>query len=118
MALYAITQPFSQQIFSWLKGHLLPCPFKFITHIDCPGCGFQRSLIALFQGNIQQSFNLYPPTIPLLIAFLYFAISGKFKLDNNTGKGKKIIFIIAATIVTVSYIIKLWHLHRGYTASV
>lgn len=48
----------------WLQHHLLTCPFKYLTGIDCPGCGFQRSLIALVQGNFHQSLALYPPTIP------------------------------------------------------
>ncbi|MFM6925772.1 MAG: DUF2752 domain-containing protein, partial [Ferruginibacter sp.] len=26
-------------ISTWLEAHQLPCPFKQITHIDCPGCG-------------------------------------------------------------------------------
>ncbi|MCC8408438.1 DUF2752 domain-containing protein [Mucilaginibacter sp. UR6-1] len=118
MALYVIARPFSEQLFNWLKGHLLPCPFKYLTNLDCPGCGFQRSFIALLQGDFKSSFELYPPSIPLILAFLYFAASHKFPLDNRNDTVKKTVFIVAATIVTVSYIIKLWHLHTGgYKAS-
>ncbi|MBK7377164.1 MAG: DUF2752 domain-containing protein [Chitinophagaceae bacterium] len=30
-------------IIDWLQQHQLPCLFRQLTHIDCPGCGMQRS---------------------------------------------------------------------------
>ena len=96
---------------SWLKAHLLPCPFKYLTGIDCPGCGFQRSLIALLQGDIAKSFALYPPAIPLLLFFTYGVADKYLKLDTPKFVIKKTLFIIVGSIVLVSYIIKIW----GYT---
>jgi hypothetical protein len=118
MVISVIDRPFSEQFFGWLKGHLIPCPFKYLTHLDCPGCGFQRSFLALIQGDVQASFDLYPPTIPLLITFLYFALSHKLPLNVSTNDTvKKTVFIIAGTLVTVNYIIKLWHLHLAYNSA-
>jgi hypothetical protein len=103
---------------NWLQNHLLPCPFKYLTGIDCPGCGFQRAVIALFQGQWQNSFLLYPPTIPLLLFFMYGIADAFFKLDNDKGTWKKALCIPVAGIVLISYSVKIWDLYHFYTASV
>lgn len=102
----------------WLQGHLLTCPFKFFTGIDCPGCGFQRSVITLAQGNLHQSFAIYPPCIPLIIFFLYGIADGFFKLDTKKQMVKKTGFIIAGTIVMVSYTIKLYGMYAHHNISI
>ena len=104
--------------FSWLQNHLLTCPFKYLTGLDCPGCGFQRALIALFQGDVSKSFALYPPTIPLLIVFTYGIFDAFFKLDNAKGIVKKSLFVVAASIILVSYSVKMTKLYRHYKTSV
>jgi hypothetical protein len=93
---------------SWLQDHLLPCPFKYLTGIDCPGCGFQRSLLALVKGDLHQSFLLYPPTIPLLIMAAWWLVDSIFKLDTRS-LVKKTLFIVVALIITVSYALKMAH---------
>jgi hypothetical protein len=102
---------------SWLQNHLIPCPFKYLTGIDCPGCGFQRSVLALLQGDLHDSFALYPPAIPLLIFFIYGIADGLFKLDNSKGTVKKTGFIVAGCIVLVSYGIKIFGIYAHYKAS-
>ena len=74
---------------NWLQSHLLPCPFKYLTGIDCPGCGFQRSVLALARGNFNESFMLYPPAVPILLFFLYGLADKHFKLDNKAYTIKK-----------------------------
>jgi hypothetical protein len=101
----------------WLQNHLLRCPFKALTGIDCPGCGFQRSLLQLIQGNFHSSFVLYPPTIPLLLFFSYGIADSIFKLDNSKYVVKKTLFIITGSIVLVSYGVKLWSIYHHYNIS-
>lgn len=93
---------------------MLSCPFKFITGIDCPGCGFQRSLLALLQGDLHQSFQLYPPAIPLLIFFAYGIADRRFNLDTKNELIKKTGFIIVGTIIIMSYGIKLYGRYKGH----
>src|SRR6266496_1575804 len=65
---------------SWLERHILPCAYKSLFGIDCPGCGIQRSFIQLLKGDLSKSFMIYPPLIPviswLVFSVLYFAGSG------------------------------------------
>jgi len=103
---------------NWLQNHLLPCPFKYLTGIDCPGCGFQRSVMALIQGNFQKSLMLYPAAIPLLLFFAYGLADKFFKLDTSKNTIKKSLFVFTGAIILVSYGIKLWCLYGHYKASV
>jgi hypothetical protein len=92
---------------NWLQDHLIPCPFKYLTGIDCPGCGFQRSVLALVSGNLQESFALYPPAVPILMAATWWLADSFFKLDTSKNVVKKIVFIITALIIAVSYTVKI-----------
>jgi hypothetical protein len=44
---------------------MLPCLFKQTFHMDCPGCGFQRSAAALLKGDWLLSFQTYPALVPI-----------------------------------------------------
>lgn len=103
--------------FKWLQGHLIPCPFKYFTGIDCPGCGFQRSVLALVHGDLHESFLLYPPAIPLLLFFVYGIADGFFKLDTKKEVVKKTLFIVIGSMVMISYIFKLYYLYGTYKTS-
>jgi hypothetical protein len=91
----------------WLKNHLLTCPSKHFTHADCPGCGLQRSVLALFEGDLAGSFRLYPATIPILFCFIFTALHLKF----NFKQGAEIIkwsYILSVTIIIVFYCYKIF----------
>jgi hypothetical protein len=90
----------------WLQNHLISCPFKALTGIDCPGCGFQRSFIALVQGDLSKSWSLYPPTIPLLFLFITTAILYKIQLRQQALLFK-ILVIAVGNFVMISYLHKM-----------
>jgi len=90
----------------WIEKYLLPCPFKQITGFDCPGCGFQRSVISLLKGNLTESFHLYPATLPILLLALFLLLKIKFALDRK-GKASRALFVVAAVMVTISYAFKI-----------
>lgn len=95
---------------NWLQNHLLACPFKKLTGIDCPGCGFQRSIVALIKGNISESIHLYPAAIPLLVTAFFVLIAVKFKADNRHIV-KKTLYLVTASVITISYIVKMYSLY-------
>lgn len=47
---------------------LLPCAWKDLFGICCPLCGFQRSVLLLLKGEVMNSFLMFPPLFPMLIA--------------------------------------------------
>ena len=92
----------------WLKNQMLSCTFKSYTGVDCPGCGFQRSVLSLVRGDFTESFKLYPPTIPLIIlaAFLLLHLKLDFKLGALT---IKLMYILVVTMVVINYIYKVYY---------
>lgn len=95
--------------------YLLPCPFKYLTGYDCPGCGFQRSFLALLKGNLQESFHLYPPTIPLLIT-VAVSFATRYWFPAHSNMVIKTLFIITASIMMISYGIKIFMPHTHVTS--
>ena len=95
-----------EQLIQWLEAHLQPCFYKQNLGVECLGCGFQRSLIALLKGNIWESVLLYPGLIPMLglFAFLVLHLIFHFK------KGAvilKYLFLADAIIIVTNYIVKI-----------
>ncbi|PWS27372.1 DUF2752 domain-containing protein [Pedobacter yonginense] len=92
----------------WVGHHLLSCPLKFYFGIDCPGCGLQRSVLALLRGNFLDSFKLYPATVPLILIVLFSIIH--LKVDFKFGASLiKIAFIGIASIILINYIYKIYN---------
>lgn len=89
----------------YLNEYMLSCPYVQHFGIECPGCGMQRSAVALSQGQIADSFQLYPALIPIIIMFLFLVVHLKWKLK----KGALILVLLFALntiIVVVNYILK------------
>ena len=52
----------------WLEAQQMTCAIKSSTGVECPGCGSQRALAELLRGDLVESFLLYPPLMPFLLA--------------------------------------------------
>jgi Protein of unknown function (DUF2752). len=94
-------------IIEWLKNHAITCPSKHVFRIDCPGCGLQRSVFALLEGNLMESLRLYPATIPILCLLLYTGLHLKF----NFSGGSAIVkwgYIMCIIIIIAFYIYKIF----------
>jgi hypothetical protein len=89
---------------------LLPCPFKYLFGIDCPGCGFQRSVLALLRGDFSLSFKLYPPTVPLLICFISAACTWLLKLNQNA-LALKVMYFVTGFFIFFNYLYKMLFQH-------
>ena len=60
------------------RGMLLRCPVKWATGLSCPGCGSQRALAALIEGDLHTALTvnlLLPPLMAYLIALLALRIA-------------------------------------------
>jgi len=89
-----------------LNDYMLPCFSKQIFGFDCPGCGLQRSVVLLFQGNLAEAFYMYPAIFTLIPLFSLLLMDSVFKI-----KFSKIITITLAIasvcLILGNYIIKL-----------
>ena len=87
------------------KEFMLPCLNKKLFGIDCMGCGMQRSVALIFQGEFTAAFNMYPAIYTLLLLFAVIAVN----TFVNFKYASKIILILAilnGTIIISSFILK------------
>jgi hypothetical protein len=91
---------------NWLEAHALPCISQSLFQVSCPGCGFQRSAIALLRGQVGQSLQLYPALLPMLLYFGFLVADRKYRFKHS----KKIMqfgLALLFIIIFVSFIFKL-----------
>src|SRR4051812_15399701 len=91
-----------QRAVEFLEAHLLTCPSKTYLHIICPGCGLQRSFVALLRGNVRESFILHPATIPVIILFIVLLFHLKYKYRKGA-LWLRGIYLFCATVMVVQY---------------
>lgn len=89
----------------FMEEYMIPCLSKKFLGIECLGCGTQRALVLLIQGEFKAAFDLYPAIYSLLIFFIFL---GLHFLDKTRNYTKIVIFmaIINAIIMVISYIYK------------
>mgnify|MGYP002621658255 CR=1 FL=1 len=58
------------------------CTFKLLTGYSCPGCGGQRALHSLLNGNFKDAF-FYNPLLFLLIPYLILLISSNILAPDS-----------------------------------
>lgn len=88
---------------------MFACPSKSMTGLDCPGCGMQRSVIALLEGNLWESFTLYPALLPLLITFGLLAVY-LFKRKPVLAIWLRNFYIGTTAIVLINFLLKVFWL--------
>jgi len=85
---------------------MVECHWKSTYGIDCFGCGFQRALNLLFQGEFIESLKLYPALTPIIFTFLFTALHLRFSFKNGA-KYVIILFSSSVAIMLISYFYKL-----------
>jgi hypothetical protein len=88
------------------EDYMLPCLNKKLFGVECFGCGLQRSVILLFQGEFIAAFKMYPAiyTLILFVGFLILNLFYKFKYAERI---KLILVVLNVVIIVTSYIIKI-----------
>ena len=95
-----------QKLINWLENNSLSCSFQKYFGIECPGCGFQSSLIALLKGEISESIHLYPALPPILSFIAVFLLHLKFKFSWGA-IALKILFLISILLILENFFQKL-----------
>ena len=89
-----------------VEKYMLPCMNKSLFGFDCIGCGTQRSLLLLLNGEFTKAFYQFPAIYSTL---LLFGLIGIHLIDKKRNYQKLIIglAITNALIMIISYIYKL-----------
>ncbi len=89
-----------------MEEYMLPCLSKKLFGIDCFGCGIQRAVVLLFQGEFEAAFYMYPAIYTMLLFFLFIGINFIDK-SRNYHKIIMSLGVITAIMMVTSYFYKL-----------
>jgi hypothetical protein len=90
---------------SSFEEYMIPCFWKQTLGIECLGCGIQRSISLILDGDFVGAFYMYPAIYTLLALLLFLIVHLKFEFKN----GHKIIlslFILNICIIIINYYLK------------
>ena len=85
---------------------MLPCLNKKLFGVDCMGCGLQRAIALIFQGEFVAAFQMYPAVYGLITLFLYVGLNIFFKFKNSN-KIIGVLAILTVATIIISFVIKL-----------
>ena len=88
---------------------LLPCLNKQVFGLDCYGCGGQRALLMVFNGEFAAAYKMFPAIYPLLFLLIFVLVNLfiKFKYDFFI---KISLILITAGVILVNYAIKMFNI--------
>jgi len=91
-----------------MEEFLLPCLNKQLFGLECYGCGGQRAILLLFDGEFSEAFRMFPAiySVLILLIFVLYNLFYKFKYDFIIKIG---LILINAAIILTNYIIKMIH---------
>lgn len=84
---------------------MLPCFSKQIFGVDCPGCGLQRSIAFLFQGDFVAAWGMYPALFTIIPLFGFLAADQLYKIKHAT-KFVNTLMIASVVLILTNYILK------------
>ena len=81
------------------------CPIRFLFGVPCPTCGFSRSIISLFRGQVAASFYYYP-VWPVVVVGVVIHVLEELELLKVSRRFNQIGLIIIGVIVIGCFVIR------------
>lgn len=89
-----------------MEDYMIPCMNKSLFGVDCFGCGTQRALLLLLEGDFVGAFKMFPAIYTTVLFF--FLVALHFIDKSRNYKNSLILFAIVNSIIMVSsYFYKL-----------
>lgn len=82
-----------------MENNLLPCLNKQLLGVECPGCGLQRAVLLLFDGDFVGAFYMYPALYPMVLLMVFLVLDQLIKIKYAN------IISIVLMISTVTFIL-------------
>ena len=79
---------------------------KQLFGIECPGCGTQRAIAFLLEGEFYEAFKIFP-AIYTLVFFFAFLLLHFIDRKRNYSKWIATLAVINGLIMIISYLIKM-----------
>lgn len=78
---------------------MLACPSAKYLHLPCPGCGMQRSLLLLLNGQLAASLRMHPAGLPFLALVLFLPLHLRFRFR----RGAAVIVGLQVLVASLSF---------------
>ena len=85
---------------------LLPCLNKQLLGIECPGCGLQRAVLLLFEGEFKAAFLMYPAIYPLILLLL-FLLADQFIKIKYANLISIVLMVSTVILILTNFLYKL-----------
>ncbi len=92
---------------SEIDNYMLPCLNKKLFGVECPGCGIQRAVALIFEGDFVGAFKMYPAIYTLLLLFAFLIINNFYQIKNSN-KITIALLLTNLTIILTNYISKFY----------
>ena len=89
-----------------LTGFGIPCIFRTVTGLLCPGCGMTHAMAAAFHGNFRQAmyYNALSLTLlPIILIYLVIKLIQYVIKGTDTFKPLEIVFLTICLAVCLGY---------------
>jgi uncharacterized membrane protein YozB (DUF420 family) len=90
-----------------MEKQMLPCLNKQLFGVECPGCGTQRAIAFLLEGEFYEAFKMFPAIYTLV---LFFILLGLHLMDKKRNYTKLVIAsaFLNAVVILGAYFIKIY----------
>lgn len=91
-----------------ITGHGIPCIFRTITGLECPGCGMTRAISALASGHFKEavSYNILSVSLlPILSIYLVYRSYKYTKGGGDDFSKLELVLLVLTFIAVVFYFI-------------
>jgi hypothetical protein len=88
-----------------LEDFMLPCLNKEFLGVECPGCGLQRAVAMLFQGDFTGALYMYPALYTLILLF-GFLLADRFFSFRHANKINILLMISSVVLILVNFLTK------------
>ncbi|MFM1877935.1 MAG: hypothetical protein RLZZ241_801 [Bacteroidota bacterium] len=90
------------------ESQMLPCLSKQVLNLECPGCGLQRSIALLLQGQFWESLVMYPGLYPMIL-FFGFAFADYFFNFRKGYQFVNVLGILSVGVILINFIFKIFN---------
>ena len=88
------------------ENNMLPCLNKQILGVECTGCGLQRSVLLLLDGDFTAAFYMYPAIYPMILLLLFLLVDQFVKIKYNNTISIALM-ISTVTLILTNFLYKL-----------
>lgn len=84
---------------------MLPCLNKEFLGVECPGCGMQRAVVLLWEGEFTAAFFMYPALYTLLALF-GFLLADQFLTIRHANQISIGLMLASVALILTNFLLK------------